>query len=359
METREWIIILGVVIGVIILFWLAAHWRKRRYDEMFNDASSSTEPDANQEELEYGSELPSGGARTVGYRDESDLVRMNVEIRQRADDLKPRLSSFASRRSAPQTFFSGSAEQETVQASAGIEQKTQLNLPERSVPLLLDPSDEHSEEGNAIFQPTTVDADVDVDDIEPQRDISPTEVPQQQTKGSDKTHEKPRRKEKLKLKEKGKRSRVESKQADNSEPAEIIMVNLMTVPDAPYKGDSLWGALNDLGMRFGDMDIFHYCGAQGNETSQFRMANLLNPGFFDLDKFDQLRTHALCFFFELDAEQDNIAVYESMLSVINQLKDELGGEIRDDQRSVFTVQTSEHCRTRIRDFQRRRLVNRV
>ena len=114
----------------------------------------------------------------------------------------------------------------------------------------------------------------------------------------------------------------------------------------------------ELGLRHGDMDIFHYCGRHGDESPQFRMANLVKPGYFDLDNMNQTRTHALCFFFELMPDQDNMKIYDSMLSVINKLRDDLGGELHDENRSVFTIQTSEHCRNRIRDFQRRHLLAR-
>ena len=105
------------------------------------------------------------------------------------------------------------------------------------------------------------------------------------------------------------------------------------------------------------MDIFHYCGRHGDEAPQFAMANLLNPGVFDLKTISTLRTHALCFFFELASGQDNMAIYERMLTVVSRMKDEIGGKLHDENRSVFTIQTSEHCRNRIRDFQRKRLLS--
>ncbi|MCL4163460.1 UNVERIFIED_CONTAM: hypothetical protein GTU68_065470 [Idotea baltica] len=197
---------------------------------------------------------------------------MNSEIRERADQLKPRLSSFVKTPREQQTLFSESDSDLAADTNGNSLEESG----EQQVPLLLDPS-------------------------------------------------------------------------------EIVIINLMTAPEAAYEGQSLMRALTESGMRFGEMDIFHYRGKHGDEEPQFRMANLLNPGIFDISNMDKLSTHALCFFFELEPEQDNMRIYESMLSVISGLKDELGGEMRDDQRSVFTIQTSEHCRNRIRDFQRRLL----
>ena len=349
---------MGVVIGVAILLWLAARWRKRRYDEIFSHDYSETE----DVDLNYGSELPSGGARTVGYRDANDIERMNDEIRERADSLKPRLSSFPSTSSEQQTLFSEPKISESKVNE--VAQKKEPEHAERQVPLLLDPSDEYSESEDG---PDSAEAQQEVEELPMRAAEMEVKIGDDLQKALEvlddsaplKDVDKPKSQEKTQRGRRGKKAesqRLESDNVEPREPAEIIVINLMTAADAPYRGANLWHALNELGMRFGEMDIFHYHGKQGNEAPQFRMANLLNPGVFDIEKFDQLRTHALCFFFELEPEQDNIAIYDSMLSVISQLKDELGGEMRDDQRSVFTVQTSEHCRNKIRDFQRRHLV---
>ena len=360
MGIREWTIILGVVVGVAILLWLAARWRKRRYDEIFSYDS----PEAEEPDLDYGSELPSGGARTVGYRDSSDIERMNDEIRRRADELKPRLSSFSPTPSEQSALFSDSDVSEPEPELEAVEEEQESEPVEQQVPLLLDPSEEHSEfeEEQVLSEPEPEESQIDSPPPAIQATPEPdTDVIEEQEKPEnllDETRlvdaEKTKQKEKTRHKSKVDKNR--SNEGVSRESTEIIVVNLMTRADSPYRGATLWRALNELGMRFGDMDIFHYCGKHGDEPPQFRMANLLNPGVFDLEKFDRLRTHALCFFFELEPEQDNIAIYESMLSVISQLKDELGGEMRDDQRSVFTIQTSEHCRNKIRDFQRRHLV---
>lgn len=37
------------------------------------------------------------------------------------------------------------------------------------------------------------------------------------------------------------------------------------------------------------------------------------------------------------------------------IADHLGGELKDEHRSVMTAQTLEHCRQRIRDFERKLL----
>jgi len=44
-----------------------------------------------------------------------------------------------------------------------------------------------------------------------------------------------------------------------------------------------------------------------------------------------------------------------MVAAARKLAHELGGELKDDQRSVMTAQTIEHYRQRIVEFERRQL----
>ena len=50
--------------------------------------------------------------------------------------------------------------------------------------------------------------------------------------------------------------------------------------------------------------------------------------------------------------------FELMVDAARTIAETLGGELKDEQRSVMTRQTIEHCRERIRDFERRRLFSR-
>ena len=43
--------------------------------------------------------------------------------------------------------------------------------------------------------------------------------------------------------------------------------------------------------------------------------------------------------------------FEQMLATANTIRQALEGDLKDEQRSVFTRQTMEHCRQRIRDFE--------
>lgn len=341
MDTREWVFVLGVIVVVIVALVAAAKWRRQRFEDIgsrgFSERNYPDDSDAT-------GELPIGGARTVGYRDPNDIEKMNDEIRARAAAFKPRLSSF---RPEP-------VEQQALLLDTELEDDERDEDEDRDgVPLLLDPSDEHNREFDESAETSVETPGVlpNEEDVKQLQEIA-NELDEDRKEPTIETSKEPKTKAKAAPKTE---SRSSQKQGDIGE---IIIINLMTSPSSPYEGNTLLKALNELGMRHGDMDIFHYCGRHGDEEPQFRMANLLKPGYFELAEIDNIRTHALCFLYEILPGQDNMKVYESMLSVINKVRDELGGELHDENRSVFTIQTSEHCRNRIRDFQRRHLLDR-
>ena len=357
MDTREWLFVLSVIVVVVVALIAAARWRRNRFEDIAHGdfvAKASESDDFPTEEL------PSGGARTVGFRDPNDIEKMNDEIRARAEASKPRLSSFRPEPIQQQSLL---LEEEPEIDDADDEL-------EETVPLLLETADEHNQpeiETAAIKSAGITSAEAEaigaIGSIRVEPKISTNESPPMHTEEDVKELEDIAQglrddEPELGLSASKAKKPSQAKSEPPQEPDEIIIINLMTEPSAAYGGEELYKVIHELGMRHGDMDIFHYCGRHGDEDSQFRMANLLKPGYFDIHAMDEIRTHALCFFFELLPDQDNMKVYESMLSVINKIRDDLGGELHDENRSVFTIQTSEHCRNRIRDFQRRHLLNR-
>jgi cell division protein ZipA len=104
------------------------------------------------------------------------------------------------------------------------------------------------------------------------------------------------------------------------------------------------------------MSIFHKRlsnAAQGPII--FSIANILNPGTFDLNNMEAFTTLGVSLFLPLPSPINNIDAFEQMLEVAQQIRDALGGELKDDQRNGMTAQTIEHYRQRILDFELLRL----
>ncbi len=142
-------------------------------------------------------------------------------------------------------------------------------------------------------------------------------------------------------------------------PDEVLIINVMAHKGEMFNGGELLDVVLKCGMRFGDMDIFHrHADAKGEGALLFSMANMVKPGTFDLDAMDDFETPGVSLFMTLPLKADSMQSFELMLESANRIADALDGELKDEQRSVMTRQTLEHCRQRILDFERRRLFQR-
>ncbi|MCS5559219.1 MAG: cell division protein ZipA [Oceanospirillaceae bacterium] len=153
-----------------------------------------------------------------------------------------------------------------------------------------------------------------------------------------------------------------AEQQTQSLPAvEQVISILVTANDSQgLYGAQLRKLVEACGLVHGEMDIFHRFedGLRLGKT-QFSMANMLEPGTFDLNQIDHFHTPGVVFFLGLPAAQDSMKAFDFMLETAQCLATNLGGEVRDDQRSVMRPQTIEHCRQQIRDFERRNMTRRA
>lgn len=135
-------------------------------------------------------------------------------------------------------------------------------------------------------------------------------------------------------------------------PQEVIIINVMAKTGTSFEGYELLPVLQLQGMRLGDMSIFHkHSGSNASGTVLFSMANMVKPGTFDLASMETFTTPGVSFFLQLPNKYGNMACFDQMLTAANALKHSLDGEVKDENRSVFTRQTMEHYRQRIRDFE--------
>jgi cell division protein ZipA len=138
----------------------------------------------------------------------------------------------------------------------------------------------------------------------------------------------------------------------SKQPTEILVVNVMATEGRLIRGDELLNFFQAHALFYGEMNIFHkYVDDEFKNPSIFRVANMLNPGTFDLKKMGEFTTFGVSFFLSLPSCMNNFDAFEYMLLVAKNLQESLGAEMRDDQRNAMTEQTIEHYRQRVRDFE--------
>ena len=116
---------------------------------------------------------------------------------------------------------------------------------------------------------------------------------------------------------------------------------------AEIDGRELLEAAGNNDLRFGDMQIFNkYSDVDGSGDVLFSMANLVNPGTFDLSTIREITIPGVTIFLVLDSQVDPLKSFDIMLSVVNSLANALSLKIMDDTRSTLTPQTADHYRQR-------------
>lgn len=148
----------------------------------------------------------------------------------------------------------------------------------------------------------------------------------------------------------------QEKRAEEFEHSEVLVLNITAKDGRVFAGDDLLHALITAGLKFGDMNIFHKRLSREHQgTVIFSVANMLNPGTFDLNNMDEFTTLGISFFLALPSPINNLDAFEQMLGVAQGIRDTLQGDLKDDHRNGMTGQTIEHYRQRVRDFELRRL----
>lgn len=141
---------------------------------------------------------------------------------------------------------------------------------------------------------------------------------------------------------------------------QVISILVTSNDNQGFYGPQLRQLVEACGLVYGEMNIFHrFEDGLKLGKNQFSMANMMEPGTFDLIEMDHLHTPGVVFFMGLPTAQDSMQAFDYMLETAQCLAANLGGEVLDEQRSVMRPQTIEHCRQQVREFERRHMTRRA
>ena len=134
----------------------------------------------------------------------------------------------------------------------------------------------------------------------------------------------------------------------------IVVINLV----APAEGDRFAGpdlvqALEAAGMHYGEHQIFHRLPDAHSPDALFSAANILEPGWFDLERIAGFDTPGVAFFMRLPGPYDGLATFEQMLATARAVTKRLGGHLLDGRRCDLTQQAIEHIRADLIEYRRR------
>jgi cell division protein ZipA len=131
-----------------------------------------------------------------------------------------------------------------------------------------------------------------------------------------------------------------------------FILNVLVKSEETFSGDTVLQTLEELGLRFGDMDIYHYYPEAESAEPVYSIADALNPGYLKPDDLPGRGLKGLSLFMELPNPMSGEQAYDQMLEAGKRLAWTLNGSLCDETRSVLTPQTISHHKERIAEYNR-------
>ncbi|RLV58834.1 cell division protein ZipA [Parashewanella curva] len=129
---------------------------------------------------------------------------------------------------------------------------------------------------------------------------------------------------------------VEEEIEELPEPYDVLVLHVVAKEGEELKGAELLPSMLTVNFKFGEMNIFHrHENPAGTGNVLFSIANMVNPGTFDLDNMEQFSTPGIVLFMRLPCHGDALRNFSTMLNSAEQLADDLGAELRDGERQLW------------------------
>ncbi|PAV26297.1 cell division protein ZipA [Tamilnaduibacter salinus] len=335
MSLREWLIAIGALIILGIVIDGVRRMRRARKEALaISSGMGADEIDGSPVDDDYNPELPNGGARPV-RRDGEDATGDGESAPGRP------LFRFSNQPQKPTRpivdRFTATADGTDDEPASGLSA-----IPDDGE-LAAGEADSFSARGDAAAPDELAPAEPGGTEPEPEAGEDPESVetaPErgagpEQTDGVD--PDRP----------------VAGANRPNAE--QVTVINVLSDTDRPFEGAALKRLFEACGLEYGDLGIYHrHEESDTRSPVQFSVASAVEPGTFRPEEMPTLQTPGISFFMSLPGPADSLQAFEFMLETAQAVVRNLGGELKDERRSVMTPQTIEHCRQQIREYERRK-----
>lgn len=140
---------------------------------------------------------------------------------------------------------------------------------------------------------------------------------------------------------------------------DVEVITLFVTGD--IQGAILLQMTTELGLKYGDMDIFHrHESSSGHGPVLFSVANMFKPGTFDIYNMEQFTTEGIVLFMTLPVQGDGHQAFTMMYNAANKIADAMPrAAVLDGNRNPVTKQSVQHTYQRIREFERQQRLQRT
>ncbi len=113
-------------------------------------------------------------------------------------------------------------------------------------------------------------------------------------------------------------------------------------------------ALREAGLQHGPYEIFHYCEDRNVPESGFSVANLVEPGSFDLSNLPDTRLPGVTFFMVLPGSRDPAERFDTMIRIARDLCQTLDARLLDELGNSWSIQRERFLREELIEYRGRR-----
>ncbi|MGX3020170.1 cell division protein ZipA [Ursidibacter sp. B-7004-1] len=132
---------------------------------------------------------------------------------------------------------------------------------------------------------------------------------------------------------------IQSVQLEEPAPAttqpQIITLYVVAAEGQQFRGDVIAQQLDALGFQYGEYQIFHRHLDNSASPVLFSVANMMQPGVFDLAKMDQFSTVGLVFFMHLPSAGNDLVNLRLMIRTVESFAQSVNGFVLNEEREIF------------------------
>ncbi|WP_028109815.1 cell division protein ZipA [Ferrimonas futtsuensis] len=135
-------------------------------------------------------------------------------------------------------------------------------------------------------------------------------------------------------------------------PEDVLVMHVVAKEGNSLQGAELLHNFLTLGMKFGEMNIFHrHQDSAGRGPVMYSLANMMNPGTFDPDTMEQFETEGVSLFMTLPNQCDETVGFSMMMGAAQALADMHGAIVLNDQHKEWDDFSKDRYMARIQKFE--------
>ncbi|KAA3633324.1 MAG: hypothetical protein DWQ08_02060 [Proteobacteria bacterium] len=129
----------------------------------------------------------------------------------------------------------------------------------------------------------------------------------------------------------------------------FAIINICGEGDRQFKGQEVLRAVEGSGMRYGDLKVFHGPDSANGEAL-YSLANMVKPGFFELDKMKEFSTPGLTMFMSVPRCASPADVFTRMAYVAGKISNQLGGVMLDQKKQMLDDASVKQIRRQVEEM---------